>query len=172
MERTNICPRRDSRLGCPRECSFVARAPPPAWLRNYALSPVILEVALSCSRETPTSFSLPLENYLKDRISAAMSAQPNAVARKATPYMVLYCLTPPQFHRYSSLTLCPPPPAWGENDVEKWSKRDRRMHRIDERNPVGKHAWPSPPRSHAKPNDRPLATEHWPLFLRSSRCSN
>src|ERR1700729_1600688 len=29
--------------------------------------------------------------------------------------MVLYCLTPPQFHRYSSLTLCPPRPAWGEN---------------------------------------------------------
>jgi len=31
--------------------------------------------------------------------------------------MVLYCLTPPRFPRYSSLNLCPPRPALGENDA-------------------------------------------------------
>ena len=50
----------------------------------------------------------------KSHSSAAMRAQPNAVFCSATPYMVLYCLTPPRFHRYSSLTLCTPCPAWGE----------------------------------------------------------
>src|SRR5580704_16977328 len=43
-----------------------------------------------------------------------MCVQLNAVARKATPYMVLYYLTPARFRRYSSLNLCPPFPASGE----------------------------------------------------------
>ena len=41
-----------------------------------------------------------------------MCVQPNALALKAIQYMVLYCLTPPPFHRYSCLNLCPPSPAW------------------------------------------------------------
>ena len=40
-----------------------------------------------------------------------MCVQPNAVAAKAIQYMVLYCLTPAPFHRYSWLNLCPPSPA-------------------------------------------------------------
>ena len=43
--------------------------------------------------------------------SAAMCVQPRALARKAIQYMVLYCLTPPLFDRYSWLNLCPPYPA-------------------------------------------------------------
>jgi hypothetical protein len=41
-----------------------------------------------------------------------MCVQPEALARRAIQYMVLYCLTPPLFHRYSCLNLCPPYPAW------------------------------------------------------------
>jgi hypothetical protein len=40
-----------------------------------------------------------------------MCVQPNALDRKAIQYIVLYCLTPPLFHRYSWLNLCPPYPA-------------------------------------------------------------
>jgi len=68
-----------------------------------------------------------------------MCVQPSALARKVTPYMVLYCLTPPQFHRYSSLTLCPPNPAQGENVGNPF-------HRANGRNLIGKQArtgnWP------------------------------
>src|ERR1700730_4346754 len=101
-----------------------------------------------------------------------MRVQPNAVSCKPIPYMVLYCLTPPQFHRYSSLTLCPPYPAGGENVAEEWSERDRGTNGIDERNPVSKHARPSSRHGHARPSDWQLATDQWPPFLRSSRCSN
>ena len=67
-------------------------------------------LALFRSRGSPASFpSPPFERTL-----AAMSVQPSAVSHKPTLYMVLYCLTPPRFHRYSSLTLCLPRPAWGE----------------------------------------------------------
>jgi hypothetical protein len=41
-----------------------------------------------------------------------MRVQFQAFARKAIQYMVLYCLTPPLFHRYSCLNLCPLSPAW------------------------------------------------------------
>ena len=47
----------------------------------------------------------------KNQASAAMCVQPNAVTGKAIQYMVLYCLTPAPFHRYSCLNLCPPSPA-------------------------------------------------------------
>ena len=40
-----------------------------------------------------------------------MCVQPNALARKAIQHMVLYCLTPPLFDRYSCLNLCLPYPA-------------------------------------------------------------
>ena len=40
-----------------------------------------------------------------------MCVQPEALARRAIQYIVLYCLTPPLFHRYSGLNLCPPYPA-------------------------------------------------------------
>jgi hypothetical protein len=41
-----------------------------------------------------------------------MPVQPNALPAKPIQDIVLYCLTPPLFHRYSCLNLCPPPPAW------------------------------------------------------------
>src|SRR5580704_1120009 len=87
-----------------------------------------------------------------------MRVQPSAVICKPTPYMVLYSLTPGQFHRYSSLTLCPPCPARGENVEPKWSGRDPSMHRIDERNPVSKHACASIWHAEVRSNDSPLAT--------------
>jgi hypothetical protein len=142
-------------------------APQPA----DSISPLI-PLTTSASLVLLSRFSHLFLSSCVNHPSAAMCVQPNAVRDKAIPYMVLYCLTPPRFHRYSSLTLCPPPPAWGENDVEEWSKRDRGMHRIDERNPVSKHAYPSRPRAEVRQNDWQPGTDHWPLFLRSSRCSN
>jgi hypothetical protein len=67
-------------------------------------------LALFCSRGSPTSSFLSLENWP----GAAMCVQPNAVSCNATQYIVLYCLTPAGFRRYSSFNLCPPCPAWGE----------------------------------------------------------
>src|SRR5580700_10980499 len=49
-----------------------------------------------------------------------MCVQPNALGRKAIQYMVLYCLTPPLFHRYSCLNLCLPNPAGGGRMVQPW----------------------------------------------------
>jgi hypothetical protein len=43
--------------------------------------------------------------------NAAMCVQPGALGRKVIQYIVLYCLTPPPFRRYSCLNLCPPFPA-------------------------------------------------------------
>ena len=45
-----------------------------------------------------------------------MSVQYRAVFANPTLHIVLYCLTPPEFHRYSSLNSCSPYPAWGENN--------------------------------------------------------
>jgi hypothetical protein len=47
----------------------------------------------------------------KNQAYAAMCVQPSALALKVIQYIVLYCLTPPPFHRYSWLILCPPSPA-------------------------------------------------------------
>ena len=47
----------------------------------------------------------------KNQASAAMCVQPNALVGKAIQHIVLYCLTPPPFHRYSCLNLCPAYPA-------------------------------------------------------------
>jgi hypothetical protein len=41
-----------------------------------------------------------------------MCVQPRALVRKVIQYMVLYCLTPPLFHRYSGLNLWSALPAW------------------------------------------------------------
>jgi hypothetical protein len=46
-----------------------------------------------------------------------MCVQPSALALKAIQYMVLYCLTPGLFHRYSCLNLCPPFPAQDGNSL-------------------------------------------------------
>lgn len=40
-----------------------------------------------------------------------MCVQPKALVPKVIQYIVLYCLTPPPFHRYSCFILCPPYPA-------------------------------------------------------------
>ena len=53
-----------------------------------------------------------------------MSVQYNAVVANPTPYIVLYCLTPGKFRRYSSLTLCPPFPAWGEKKTRMEANRE------------------------------------------------
>jgi hypothetical protein len=84
----------------------------PSRFQFHCIRPLNCASLIMLSRSSHLFFSSPPRNCP----TAAMSVQPNAVARKATPYMVLYCLTPPQFPRYSSLTLCPPFPAWGEND--------------------------------------------------------
>jgi len=47
-----------------------------------------------------------------------MSVQYKAVFPNPPLHIVLYCLTPVEFRRYSSLTLCLPYPAWGENNGE------------------------------------------------------
>jgi hypothetical protein len=82
-----------------------------------------------------------------------MCVQPNAVGRKAIPYIVLYCLTPARFHRYSSLTLGLPYPAWGEDDaeacIERFSEGPRGISLVNTRaqafgtlTPRPKHNWP------------------------------
>lgn len=45
-----------------------------------------------------------------------MAVQYKAVSRIPPLHIVLYSLTPAEFHRYSSLNLCPPFPAWGETN--------------------------------------------------------
>src|SRR5215471_5166147 len=44
-----------------------------------------------------------------------MSVQYKAVSSIPPLYIVLYCLTPPEFRRYSSLNLCLPHPAGAEH---------------------------------------------------------
>lgn len=85
-----------------------------------------------------------------------MCVQPNALARKAIQYIVLYCLTPPPFHRYSWLILCPPFPAWDGMHRKLGPKADcaedtgirlvNRPERVEIEN------WP-------------LTTGHWPLHF-------
>src|SRR5580692_1926474 len=70
-------------------------------------------LALSCSRGSP---HLVVPSPV-NQADAAMCVQPRAVARKVIQYIVLYCLTPPRFRRYSSFNLCPASPAWGEEVV-------------------------------------------------------
>ena len=51
-----------------------------------------------------------------------MSVQYSAVDGNPTLHMVLYCLTPPEFRRYSSLNLCLPYPARGVRAGWFWSQ--------------------------------------------------
>jgi hypothetical protein len=44
--------------------------------------------------------------FVQDRPFVAMCVQPSAVELRVIQYMVLYCLTPPRFRRYSSSNLC------------------------------------------------------------------
>ena len=99
-----------------------------------------------------------------------MYVQPNAVVRKVTPYMVLYCLTPPQFHRYSSLSLCSPYPAWGVKLPKHASNGEGGTLLVNMlRNKVYTQVQPLGSES----SDWQLATDHWQPFLpRSLRCSN
>ena len=76
--------------------------------REILLFPLSVEITSFCSRDSP---HLVLPSPVK-QASAAMCVQPNALGRKAIQYIVLYCLTPARFRRYSSLNLCPPYPAW------------------------------------------------------------
>ena len=50
-----------------------------------------------------------------------MRVQPSALGCKAIQYIVLYCLTPARFHRYSSSNLCPPYPV--EDGIKKSMRR-------------------------------------------------
>jgi hypothetical protein len=68
---------------------------------------VLAAIASLCSRDPPRLILPSPVNYP----IAAMCVQPRALAGKAIQYMVLYCLTPPPFHRYSCLNLWWPPPA-------------------------------------------------------------
>ena len=79
----------------------------------------------------PTSNTSPRLNY----VVAAMSVQYSALSAIPPLHIVLYCLTPPEFRRYSSLTLCLPYPAQGEDDTEV---EVRRIEVCDGGNPSGK----------------------------------
>src|SRR5205807_7220936 len=101
-----------------------------------------------------------------------MSVQPSAVGCKPTLHIVLYCLTPPQFHRYSSLTLCSPDPAWGEtNDYAQWCGNKSARGGIRLVNScafVRKFPLLAKPARNGAPDS--LATDRWPLEL--MLCSN
>jgi len=136
-------------------------------LANFRCFLLPSALALCRSRGSPTSLlSSPVI-----QANAAMRVQPSALGRKAIQYIVLYCLTPPRFHRYSSFNLCPPYPAWGEN----LDGKGRAMHRFRRRgNPSGKHLCPAvePSLPKASRNSQ-LTTGNWQLlFPRSKRCSN
>ncbi len=132
----------------------------------HSLSPCASLILLS--RFSHLVFPLHSENCA----IAAMSVQYKAVSLNPPLYIVLYCLTPPEFGRYSSLTLCLPYPAWGmASDCS-----DDAMQQIRrKRNPSGKHrrhARKSPSLAQQTRNGTPSspAPDHWPLELK--HCSN
>jgi hypothetical protein len=81
-----------------------------------------------------------------------MHVQPNALAFKAIQHMVLYCLTPPPFDRYSCLNLCPPSPARDGIEPNAGFAEDKGICLVN-----------SSRRSVA--GNWPLTTGHWPLFF-------
>src|SRR5580692_5016721 len=114
-----------------------------------------------------------------NQADAAMCVQPSAVGRKAIQYIVLYCLTPPRFRRYSSFNLCPASPAWGEEVVCCFSSIVFGGGGIRLVNTSGKHGWrsracvtgPKRPTSRAKGRARNGAPGS--CFSKGSkRCSN
>src|SRR5208283_3044240 len=103
-----------------------------------------------------------------------MCVQPNAVRGKAIPYMVLYCLTPPRFHRYSSLTLCVPYPAWGVNNDAMVDARIALsaggICLVNKPSRGARSQNPHPVAKNATRMGQPC--DDWLLVPRSSRCSN
>jgi hypothetical protein len=83
-----------------------SRTIPPLFVAQALFSPSNRATIILLSRFSHLVLPSPV-----DHLDAAMPVQPNALALKAIQYIVLYCLTPPQFHRYSSCNLCPPSPA-------------------------------------------------------------
>src|SRR5215469_2583159 len=105
-----------------------------------------------------------------------MSVQYNAVSAIPPLHIVLYCLTPPESRRYSSLTLCLPYPARGEEntggDVASIVVRNGRNRsgkqgrmRISRAEKCAKMV------TRQKSPTVQMATDS-PLVPRSSRCSN
>jgi hypothetical protein len=128
----------------PSTCSLLF--PPPQWaiLNLLSRSPYL---------------ALPSP---KNQACAAMCVQPNALNGKAIQYIVLYCLTPPLFHRYSYLNLCPSSPAQVGTDCEiepmRHLSEGRGIHLVNSSGCV-------------EIDHLPLTTGHWPLlFPRSPRC--
>ena len=107
-----------------------------------------------------------------------MPVQPNAVRDKAIQYIVLYCLTPARFGRYSSLNLCVPCPARGE----KWEavlcpQVEESVWLTDRAGMISRHQTKFPRSRKAGETwgtqfgfSWQLATGNWPLEL--MRCSN
>ena len=130
--------------------------------REILLFPLSVEITSFCSRDSP---HLVLPSPVK-QASAAMCVQPNALGRKAIQYIVLYCLTPARFRRYSSLNLCPPSPSPGEDLVQlrsavhRFGKGGIRLVNMRER--MEKRYPPASP-SFSALNIGSLATGHWPL---------
>src|SRR5580765_6234095 len=101
-----------------------------------------------------------------------MAVQYRAVSAIPPLHIVLYCLTQPEFRRYSSLTLCQPYPARGGNE----RRSNGSLQRIAGKgNPCSKHGprIRNPPLL-AKPARNgthiSVTTDRWPLEL--THCSN
>jgi hypothetical protein len=87
-----------------------------------------------------------------------MCVQPKAFGRKVIQYIVLYCLTPPLFDRYSWLNLWSALPAWDGIEQNAHFAEGKGISLVNR--PV-------------RPNHWQLATDNWQLFFpRSSRCLN
>jgi hypothetical protein len=89
-----------------------------------------------------------------------MCVQSDGVKRKAIQDIVLYCLTPPRFRRYSSFNLCRPFPAWGEEMIQPINTGSRVR---SSGNLCSKQA--------CEGSNFGLSSD-WPLSPRSRRCSN
>jgi len=123
-----------------RLCSRVFRAATPVFRpwegQGFWLHALIVMRYPECALAVlPPRFSSP---GAKCRC-AAMYVQYNAVESKRILHIVLYCLTPPEFRRYSSLNSCPPYPAWGENIAQGVFARGRTRQLIWKRNLPDKH---------------------------------
>ena len=100
-----------------------------------------------------------------------MAVQYKAVSCIPPLYLVLYCLTPAEFGRYSNLNLCPPFPAWGETNYcarLNCNKPDGRGIRLVNRRTLyeNPHFWQKRPEvAPTVPGHWQLAADHWPLEL-------
>ena len=80
-----------------------------------------------------------------------MCVQPNALGLKAIQYIVLYYLTPPRFHRYSSL-ICARPIQPGRIDLSRHHSGAGGIGLVNRLVITTTDDWP-------------LITGHWPLRL-------